>query len=602
MSGPVLWGISPIADEGLMSLVTRTAAKNILPSSHTLLSQVGLANANNPTAALLPELHEERLATILRLPIAEVIRRRHASRPEPGFINWFGVAVRADEIVFRRRRFGPAAIGTIPYARAIWSLKMVPCCTEYWQYLVETCACSAVQRWQMADRLHRCDVCNGPLADTPTVAVDPLLRRGLSFILGLVDPDEGRRAAAVAQLPSSLSEWDAGMVFELGLAIMPLTESGYRPDRGRKPAESDLVRHATSLAEAADVIRNWPESLHELLEQRVGQRAVSKRNARYTGASHYVSGLTSDLQPAIVREAIEGALASISSPVGSVPIGQIGMREAAVLTGQEERKLAAARRVGLLRTRICLRANRILPTLDRTEIEKLNDFLENRVGPDRGAHRLGLPRYAIGQLADCGLLPVNNHPYILEHFGTHQIHENDLAAFRQRLWDGGAPVETIEDPVLLHRAARAIGGGPKPWGHIFSELLGGNIAYSISRDASARISISACDAIRLRSLELSGTGSSLETRITQRDAVEILNLPLKHANLLVADAPLSGEIRFCADRIQQLARTRITLAEMSARTGIHGTRLEGLLERGGCPRYDNLGWRRSEALAHIAHF
>ncbi len=154
----------------------------------------------------------------------------------------------------------------------------------------------------------------------------------------------------------------------------------------------------------------------------------------------------------------------------------------------------------------------------------------------------------------------------------HRAARRDINALRELggTW-GGAPVETIEDPVLLHRAARAIGGGPKLWGHIFSELLGGNIAYGISQDASARISIPGCDAIGLRSLELTDAGSSLEARISQRDAVEILNLPLKHANLLVADEPLSGGFRFCADRIQQLARTRITLAEMSARTGIHGT-------------------------------
>ena len=231
MSGPVLWGVPAISNEGLMSLVTRTKTRNILPSSHTLLSQVGAGHANNPTAALIADLDEDRLATILRQPVGEVARRRHPLRSEPGFVDFFGVAVRADEILFRRRRFGPSAVGASAHARALWALKTVPCCTEHWEYLVDACTCGAIQRWQCADRLDRCDVCNAPLADSPTSHVDVGLREGLAFLIGLIDPDEDRRAEARSQLPADLAGWDGGMIFELALAAMPLTPEGYTLDR-----------------------------------------------------------------------------------------------------------------------------------------------------------------------------------------------------------------------------------------------------------------------------------------------------------------------------------------------------------------------------------
>ena len=90
--------------------------------------------------------------------------------------------------------------------------------------------------------------------------------------------------------------------------------------------------------------------------------------------------------------------------------------------------------------------------------------------------------------------------------------------------------------------------------------------------------------------------------VSQRDAIEILNLPLKHAHLLPAGGTPGGSHRIPARRIRHLARTRITLAEMSASTGIHGTRLQLRLESDGCLRRDPFGWRRDEALARIANY
>lgn len=65
MSGPVLLRVEPIAGEGLMSLVTRSAAGNLLPSAHILLRQVGVSHPQNPNTALNPMLNQERLASIL---------------------------------------------------------------------------------------------------------------------------------------------------------------------------------------------------------------------------------------------------------------------------------------------------------------------------------------------------------------------------------------------------------------------------------------------------------------------------------------------------------------------------------------------------------
>lgn len=602
--GPVLWGVPAIPTEGLMSLVTRTVTRNILPSCHVLLSQVGAEHANNPTAALLPQLDEAGLADILRQPLSEINRRRHAPRADAGYVDFFGCAVRADEIVFRRRRFGPTAVGRSAYVRALWSLKMVPCCTEHWEYLVDSCVCGEVQRWQAADRLDRCDICNASLADAPPLAVDPELRPGLAFLIGLIDPDEDRRRAARSQLPSALSAWDGGMVFELALAVMPLTDTGFRLGRGMEPTGPGITAYARSLANAAELVRRWPDGLTGALEDAVREQSISKRNVRYKGAGHHLAGLDSGMLPSVVRAAIADALLPITSSNGEVPNDQIGMREAALVTGQDEHKLASARRRGQLAMRICLRANRIVPTLDRTEIVALEDILANRMGPERFTHSLHLPQYALTQMVANNLVTCITHAYIVAHYGPLQVHEDELKAFRQALAAGASPTETINDPVPLHRAARAIGGGAKPWGDILRDLLSGSISYSLTGGSVDRIQISSVDASKLRVRNFAAASAGVGKRfVSQRDAADILNLPLKHRHVLPISSRRGGGAHDIPwSRVRRMARDRITLAELSARTGIHGTKLENMLERDGCRRHDALGWMRRKALAKIANY
>lgn len=602
MAGPVLWSVPPVGTEGLMSLVTRTKVRNLLPSAHVLLRQVGAGHANNPTAALIPDLDEDRLAWILRQPVEEIAQRRHPPRAETGFVDFFGAAVRADEIVFRRRRFGPTALGVSPHARALWSLKRIPCCTEHWEYLIDACACGAVQRWQSADRLDRCDACNAPLATAPTIPVDAALRDGLGFLIGLLDPDRESRAAARDMLPPSLAQWDGGMVFELALTVMPLTEAGDTPNRGHLPAPGDVVRYATALAQAADIVRGWPASVESALIAAVERRATSKPNVRYKGLGHHLSGLISEVLPQIVRGAVIEAIAPLSAAAGETPPDQIGMRDAALLTGQEEHRLAEARRAGHLRTKACIRSNRLLPTLDRADIECLDDFLRHRLGPERASHRLHLPQYAIAQLAAANLLRVSDHPYVVTHYGTGQVHARDLMALQERLIERASSAGSIKDGIPLHRAARAIGGGMKPWAQILRILLDGKITYSMDGYSIDRIVVAHRDAMALRLIDLGTIQARPASHFSQRDAVEILNLPLKLAHLLPATPRPGGAHMIPWRRLRDIARDRITLAELSARTGIHGTRLETRLNEDGCPRLDGMGWMRRDALAVIARY
>jgi hypothetical protein len=602
MPGPLLIRIEPIAGEALMSLVTRAAVTNVLPSSHLILEQVGAAHAQNPTAAVASDLDEDELASILRIPVTQVALRRHHALAGNGTVDFFGVAVRADDIISRRRRFAPGSIGCSPHIRALWSIKTVPCCTESWQYLTDTCTCGSVQGWRHAWRLDRCDRCCARLDRIPTAEVDFRLKDPLGFLIGLLDPDPFRRAKARAALPPALADWDGGTAFELALAMLPLTPTGYRLHRGEAPPPAHGIRYATALAEAGDILRGWPSSLITALERGVSARSQSRVNVRYTGTADYIPALKSKVLPTAVRVAIEGALDTIRAEPGETPPCQIGMMEAADLMGRPLRILAPARREGRLRTRICLRAHRIFPTLDRKEVEYIHDFAANRRSAERVSDSLDLPSYAMTLIADEGLIALETHPYLTDHYGDPQLHKDEAERFRAALRNAALQPEEIAEPVPLHRVARAIGGGFKPWGAIVNALLNGSTPFCMAGDRTGRIMIGSRCAMIICGLDLRLTQPSKKAATcSQRDALEILNLPGKHSHLLKELAGADDDWEMEWGEVMRLAVSRITLTELSARASVHPTKVEARLEAAGCPRFDRFGWWRQEAVAALTH-
>ena len=135
---------------------------------------------------------------------------------------------------------------------------------------------------------------------------------------------------------------------------------------------------------------------------------------------------------------------------------------------------------------------------------------------------------------------------------------------------------------------------------LFKTLLAGDIPFMITGDRVGRIKIGRDDALALRGIDLASVARSwLPPTCSQRDALEILNLPGKHADLLRTFAGADDDWEMPWDAILDLARTRITLTEMCARTGVQAVRLEKLMEEEGCPRLDRLGWPREPALATL---
>ncbi|MEO7469160.1 MAG: hypothetical protein ABIV36_19275, partial [Sphingobium limneticum] len=523
-----------------MSLVTRTVTKNHLPSSFTILRQVGLAHPQNPTAAFLEDLDEARLAEILRVPIEEVAKRRHLPRSEAGYVDFFGVAVRADEIFVRTLRFAPAAVATSPHNRVLWSLKTVPCCTESWEFLASRCDCGALQRWQHAHRFDRCDRCNKLLSSVTAREVPEHQRDGLSFLIGLLDPDPNRRDASRGLLPEALYSWDGGMIFELALSLLNMVPDRYRHKRTMAPPADQQAKYALALSQAADIIREWPASFIPALKDAVGQRSRSKYNVRYTGIADYIPGLESNVLPDVVRDAINEQLAPIRTIPGETPTGQIAMAAAVDTSLLPLGTLAKGRRDGLLQSHICLRANRLFPTLDRAEVEDIRDRRDHRKSAEAVSTSLGLPQYAMQLIADAGHLEMQSHPFLVSLFSSPQMDSREHKRFIQKLRsaaDRWEDADIAEATVPLHRVARGMGGGLKPWGAIFDLVLRNDRPLPIRLTGTSinRIFVRPQDVDIVRSLSSPDVEySRLPPHCSQRDALEIVNLHFRQVSALNA--------------------------------------------------------------------
>ena len=164
----------------------------------------------------------------------------------------------------------------------------------------------------------------------------------------------------------------------------------------------------------------------------------------------------------------------------------------------------------------------------------------------------------------------------------------------------------MENPGHFSVEINTVGGGLKPWGIIFSRMLTNaadprRISFSMTGNSINRISISAEDARALRSINsFLSRPSTLAPYCSQRDALEILNLPGKHAHLLTEFAGADEDWRMDWGNVLTLAHDRITLTEMSALKNMQGYKLECLLNDAGHHRRDAFGWVREPALRMLA--
>lgn len=125
----------------------------------------------------------------------------------------------------KNRRVSPASLRASAHHRARWQIRLLPFCSESWEYLIDTCpsdACGKPLRWGDCLEVDRCEHCEFDLKAATVPCVQLSYRGVLGFVADLLHPSAEMRARAVSRLPEPLNSVPPGEVFDL-----------LRHDRGR---------------------------------------------------------------------------------------------------------------------------------------------------------------------------------------------------------------------------------------------------------------------------------------------------------------------------------------------------------------------------------
>lgn len=560
------------AGESLDGYVARVAAGHHMPRMALITEVAGAVAAQRQHATFCDEAELDALADCLR--IDPKVLRLHA----PGWslnaetLNFFGTRVPRDFLQFQYRRYSPSALTLSPHHRGLWQLRMLPICTETWEYLEDRCpnpACGRRQGWRLTPSIDLCDACAEPLSRAAAKPVPQELRENLEMLVGLIHPDPARRAAVRALLPKRLTRLEGGELLELACALAPVANH---------LASALLQMRTLSLSAAADVIvpalaqtwtflQDWPRSLEEYVADRINRNADAKRDGN-RGVSYRLfskfdqRGLS---QPvcAVIREFVEHCRNA----------GERGMTiaEAAQATGGRRRALVAMRKSGELPPVLTIDGGRLSVLVDRTAVADLIARNRPRELLFRAAWQLGVPTYTAHELLKNGdLVAAHPPPGCTEQLA---VDKASLQAFESELLAQIGKTNNTYN-VNLAKLMRHIGGRPKPWASVLSAIRTGELPVGLidgKEPLARRLTVKDEDVLALpifaedQHIDWSGV------MVTKADCADMMNIvPHNFSPYCEFLFGPGGYLRdITMEEAIRLAKTYIFTGELGHRLGVH---------------------------------
>jgi hypothetical protein len=268
-------GVDLVQDESLLGFMARMGSEN---GRTRLVAVASIIDLHFKNIAELPfkKFDLNLLAALLGIAPQEVKQRlysiRRLRKNEGNWTTFFDEFARRKYISTTIRRFCPAAWNRVPYHRAIWDVKAIPCCLETGQMLLDRCPCGKILRWGPTD-LTQCGstTCRIDLREVAPSQVDPTDLAELRILRNLLSPDHESRSQVRAYLPDRMAALSGAEILELAI-FFGLVSS--HPNGGetfcarrRSLATGNFISWtAHELAVGANVIRRWPASFHELAD------------------------------------------------------------------------------------------------------------------------------------------------------------------------------------------------------------------------------------------------------------------------------------------------------------------------------------------------
>lgn len=587
-----------IEGESLDGYVARVAAEHHMPRMSIVTEVAGATASDRQHASFCKEAGLIALADCLRVDLASLRLHSPLWSASAETLNFFGTRVPKDFLQFPARRFSPKALEQSPHHRALWQLRVLPICTETWEYLEDRCpnpSCGRQQVWRRTPGIDLCDFCAAPLTRAQARAVPEPLRDNLEKLVGLVHPNPPRRAASKALLPPRFAGLDGGELLELACALAPIVDHR---------AAAPLHMRTLSLKTAADVIvpaiagtwpflRDWPRGLEQYIADRINHSASPKVDAN-RGISYR---LLTKFEKRGLSQPVCQVIGEFVTQCRNAGDRGLTIHQAARVTGGRRRTLFAMRQAGELPSILSMDGGRLSVLVDKAAVTNLAERYLPRERLVRAAWQIGVPTYAVHELVRVGQLIAAPLPPGCS--GQLAVYQDSLQAFQAELSMRLAG-EVQDYTVNLARLMRRIGGRPKPWAQVLAAIKSGDLPARLAEGAGPMAQRIMVQNEKVLSMAIFAENHDTDwsgIMVTKADCAEMMNI-LPHNFSGYSDFLLGpgGNIRdITMEEALKLAKTYILTGELGHRLDVHHSAARHLADhRGLKPEFNGL-FKRADA-------
>lgn len=601
----------PIEGESLDGYLADITGDNDLYRVQHLSSVAGTTYGHRPNLATMLWQGLPALAKLLDVHVGELELRSYPLDPDDTARRaFFGTTVHRADLRARKRFFAPSALLTSPHHRAMWQLRL-PYDWETGELLVSTCAmdwCGKTQRWRHSAGTRYCDSCVSDLAEQHTPSLDGDVLRGYRAAIGLTHTDPAVRAESCSALPDEVAALGPAMAYELLLRLAPVANPNCSWTAAARIWQNEPGEIASGIAGAWDLLASWPEAMNEHLNVSIATSARRHGDGNGGETLRFLKVRDFDHVPEQVRAIIHRFLDSIDTagPNGAALRARtMTSSEAAKVIGLGTGIVVALRRDGGFRTVGVARGPYLVPAFDRAEVNQVRADMRRRWTLNRCNEKLGIPYYAVEQLAALGHLPLLQHPFFSKHYRQPQTSREAFEALCSRLVNGGC--DHLDGAQPIHDLMHVVGARLKPWDAVIDAMLAGRLPYSVadgSEPLFQRINVMRDDILPLLQLQIARLPGSAPLAgsidqsfafidaISKRDAAEVLNLAVRQSTELLKAYPTTPEPIIPLDHILRLSRQFVTSTEIAARLGVPHQTVRSGARTIGIGRLTEAGYER----------
>lgn len=508
----------------------------------------------------------EGLAVALGLPSDSEDLQRAAIRPlegKPGWVDFFGIPLRAIHRDARRRRVSPMSLRNSLHLKAIWSVGVFSFDPRTKETLLSRCPeCSRQPTFDRTYGLQYCEFCVSAdrygvtrgrvdFRDHPQPTVEISDLEALDFCSDLVDPersnDNWRRS-----LHPEIGALQQSSLFEgiFAVACALTSRPSHISSTLERPSYLEDYQRFTPevLARSARMFLDWPDGFHRVAED---IRATAEDRRGYYGVRKELGPLVAISMDELVDPHLkslfkrmiaidmgrcDGAAHAIRTATYRATADFVPVHQAAKDFHLDSRTVLRLVRSGALPCRRLETARKGPTLVDVAALKNIVAHREQNLTASKVAIELCVPRACLPALADMGLLTsarsILSAPYAMDYY-----EKGSVGDLRRRCEDAALRTPAPATALSIVQAVGRLRPKPSnPWPEIIHRIIRGQLeVWNVGRK-SLMASMAVRDAGALRFLDATVPGRlDSDIVLTQCDAAGVLRTTPVIVNQLVRE-------------------------------------------------------------------